>query len=1010
MPYALTENIKNQINTYMNITKYLKTTAVFLAIMVSPQLSETALAFEYQGGEYSLESDYNRVVTLEDVPDKTLSGAFIIPEYVERNGYRYPVGRVKMNAFVGTGITELTIPTTTFYIYAADDQSYTLQRINIPNGEDLRIAGYISVNSVFLDRRVLEKEYGVANGGFKDVSEVVFGSNITSIRDGLFYMGEVNEVTIPANITSIDTEAFYNKVGTLNISRGAVVLSLYDNSFGGIDNLNLARNIRVSYHDPMSEQQDPRISVDNTLVVDDVMTELPTGITYYKIRHLILGKGISVLNPDGSFASLEEFSCTESLTEIGERAFYNNSVFKSIDLGKNISKIGEYAFGNCKNLKSVKLGDKIREIGLGAFSYSGLEEIDIPDGVTTIGQDAFSSCKNLKSVSIGTGLEPLSYFPFYDCSNLKTVYVKLPVPVDIPYNPNEYYRWDPKCRTLIVPFGAKSAYHRSNWSKYFNLITQEESAEALDIAISIDKAGDGINKVNLSDVAKIRKIKISGQINGTDLLLLNRMSNVEHIDLSDASIVAGGQAYYVDDNKSWNTTDNTLEQYWLNNVFPYSLKLPKVTTIGDHALYYKKGLVNVEIPPTVTRIGEYAFSECKDLESVLIGQTQGSIGRYAFEYCSSLKEITLHDGITSLGDYIFQNCSSLSRATLPNTITEIPQAAFCYTSLKDIDIPLSVEEIRPDAFRGTCLTSVTIPSNVKYINATAFCVCRSLSEVKLTEGLRSIGYGAFSNCALAEIEFPNTLTGIGGDAFGQTELTEATIPPSVTYIGSGAFLHLKKLTFEDGPEVLELGFGDRYNQCVSADTIYIGRQLNGEYVTTATITMPDVKSVTFGNYVTDINIAIDAPDITKIIIPASVKSIAKRVFYKTGLTDISVWNTTPPKIEEDTFSQDIYNNATLHVLPQAKTDYWLHPYWGKFFNILDDLKAESGISTPESRKALVRVAGGTIYVDGAGNDIFVRVVDSLGRTIYSGTDRSVSGLAPGLYIVDVDGQTTKVVI
>ncbi len=67
-----------------------------------------------------------------------------------------------------------------------------------------------------------------------------------------------------------------------------------------------------------------------------------------------------------------------------------------------------------------------------------------------------------------------------------------------------------------------------------------------------------------------------------------------------------------------------------------------------------------------------------------------------------------------------------------------------------------------------------------------------------------------------------------------------------------------------------------------------------------------------------------------------------------SLSSVTSLNPTPPVIEERTFADDTYKNATLYVPNGSKTTYWLHPYWEKFANIVE-LDASS-IESPSIEK------------------------------------------------------------
>ena len=113
-----------------------------------------------------------------------------------------------------------------------------------------------------------------------------------------------------------------------------------------------------------------------------------------------------------------------------------------------------------------------------------------------------------------------------------------------------------------------------------------------------------------------------------------------------------------------------------------------VTSIGNSAFAYCRGLISITIPDSVTSIGEWAFDGCTSLPSITISSSVTSIEFGTFKDCSSLTSITIPDGVTSIGAYAFSKCSSLTSITIPDSVTSIKAyAAFngC-TSLKTISL------------------------------------------------------------------------------------------------------------------------------------------------------------------------------------------------------------------------------------------------------------------------------------------------------------------------------------
>ena len=90
--------------------------------------------------------------------------------------------------------------------------------------------------------------------------------------------------------------------------------------------------------------------------------------------------------------------------------------------GIPITYIGEWAFSECKILKSIQLPDTVKGIRGGAFRYcTNLKTINLPDGLTSIGSEAFKNCENLTNVELPDNLIQLGGGAFSYCIQLQSI-------------------------------------------------------------------------------------------------------------------------------------------------------------------------------------------------------------------------------------------------------------------------------------------------------------------------------------------------------------------------------------------------------------------------------------------------------------------------------------------------------------------------------------------------------------------------------------------------------------
>ena len=143
-----------------------------------------------------------------------------------------------------------------------------------------------------------------------------------------------------------------------------------------------------------------------------------------------------------------------SISEIGDQAFYGSSGLTNISIPNSIVKIGSAAFYSCRNLTTINIPSKVEYIGSEAFGFcSSLNSIRVdqnnsvydsrndcnavietqsnklvfgcantvvPRGVKILGQSAFRGINGLDSLKIPNGLEIIGYNVF-DYSDIKHV-------------------------------------------------------------------------------------------------------------------------------------------------------------------------------------------------------------------------------------------------------------------------------------------------------------------------------------------------------------------------------------------------------------------------------------------------------------------------------------------------------------------------------------------------------------------------------------------------------------
>ena len=331
----------------------------------------------------------------------------------------------------------------------------------------------------------------------------------------------------------------------------------------------------------------------------------------------------------------------------GEGLFYD-CPFETLYLGRNLSyetgsSYGYSPFYKKETLKTLTISDSTTSLEGNLFlCCSGLTSVTIGNSVTSIGSSAFKDCSGLNSVRLGVAVTSIGENAFEGCY-LDDIYTFSKVPPTIYTNSFSPYSYS--YAIVATPDSSLDKY-KIEWSDFVHFRKNSTDPEK-EYIYTVENPGDLLNLIDTNDADAISKLKLIGEINGTDLLVLNKMINITSLDLSEATIVSGGMPYYDKDNERFGTEDNTLGNKWAYNLsLIKELLLPEnLITIGSDAFSGKEFIIRLIVPDSVTSIGESAFSGCKSLTYVTIGSSVAKINNYAFNGCTALKELSFNSEI-----------------------------------------------------------------------------------------------------------------------------------------------------------------------------------------------------------------------------------------------------------------------------------------------------------------------------------------------------------------------------
>lgn len=229
------------------------------------------------------------------------------------------------------------------------------------------------------------------------------------------------------------------------------------------------------------------------------------------------------------------------------------------------------------------------------------------------------------------------------------------------------------------------------------------------------------SKIPFKDQASVQNLTVTGYINGTDVKFIRELMNnrqLSHLDLSDANIVAGGEAYF-DSYKI--TEDNTIGSYMF-------------TADYRHLTY-------LSLPKSVTKIMGYE-DYCKDnLDTLVIG---GDLKMLRTRDVGQAKKyLMIREGVDSLNATNIQAKS----VHLPTTIKYLDRKTFRIDTVK-----ANIENI--DYFNNRCVYSgKSLNYDIGVLDNDTITFSENLSKWNVNAFLVKDGTTIFLNNKLKEIIF-----------------------------------------------------------------------------------------------------------------------------------------------------------------------------------------------------------------------------------------------------------------
>lgn len=533
----------------------------------------------------------------------------------------------------------------------------------------------------------------------------------------------------------------------------------------------------------------------------------------------------------------------DSVTSIGDRAFYKNTKIKTFVVPARLQYIGESAFegcgGNTYGLETLTFegGEGDADLRIEDRAFYGcwkIEALTLTENVRYLGESAFGDTRHITEVTVNSSgsvtFKDGAFVSVYGGSDVRTLHIgKGLANVDISA---VFGGTNAVLATVTVDKENNYYYEGSDGVIYDKHLNEEQ--------VNVP------TKILYYPILKEGEYELPGSITTIGANVFVARQKLTKVTIG-ANVTEIGNAAFKD-------CTALTEVVWKKPVVSAEgvTAEEQALTLGDNVFSGCYGFTAFVLPARVTSIGEGAFQNCKYMTTFTFEDGTGAltIGAKAFSGCHALTALALREGVVSVGDGAFANCAELVSVSLPASVERLGTWAevqeegsetkkYTFVSMdlfKTTGVSPKLERVDVNENNthyysengmlfgkyekeGDETTAKEVPVRLY------FCPFAKTGDVKLPNTLIEIYKEAFAyNTGVTSVSFNGELAGesfdIGENAlYNATALTTFELPVGLKTIKTGLFKGCSGLKTIVVPNTVSSIAAGAFQGCVSLATV-----------------------------------------------------------------------------------------------------------------------------------------------------------------------------------------------